>query len=233
MGLVNNSSPFLLRGSMSEICSIVLNFGSAFWWPENFLNILMWSSTQDQWIKSELIGSRASVFFRHSSFCNSILTNIHWTLLTLNPGTVWDARHAKVRKCEQHVASVNYCKAVADAVATKASMVEVPPAIRRQLKKILAAKVNENNTSCGCISIFFLGPDMQHMEVPRQEVESELHLVASTTATAMPDSSHICKLHHSSWQCPILNPLTKARDRTHILMDTSWVLNLLSHNGNS
>jgi len=32
------------------------------------------------------------------------------------------------------------------------------------------------------------------------------------TATAMPDPSHICDLHHSSWQCQILNPLSKARD---------------------
>ena len=29
-------------------------------------------------------------------------------------------------------------------------------------------------------------------------------------------------LHHSSWQHWIFNPLRKARDRTHILMDTGW-----------
>ena len=29
------------------------------------------------------------------------------------------------------------------------------------------------------------------------------------------------------------NPLSEARDRTHILMDTSQVLKLLRHNGNS
>ena len=28
-------------------------------------------------------------------------------------------------------------------------------------------------------------------------------------------------------------PLNKAKDQTHILMDTSWVLNLLSHDGDS
>ena len=33
--------------------------------------------------------------------------------------------------------------------------------------------------------------------------------------------------------CRILNPLSKARDWILILMDTSWVLNLLSGNGNS
>ena len=37
---------------------------------------------------------------------------------------------------------------------------------------------------------------------------------------------------HSSWQCKILNPLAGARDHTHILMDTSWVLNLLGNDGN-
>ena len=31
----------------------------------------------------------------------------------------------------------------------------------------------------------------------------------------------------------LLNPLSETRDWSHILMDISWVLNLLSHNGNS
>ena len=42
-----------------------------------------------------------------------------------------------------------------------------------------------------------------------------------------------CDLHYSSWQHWILNPLSKARDRIHILMNTSQVHNLLSHSGNS
>ena len=70
------------------------------------------------------------------------------------------------------------------------------------------------------------------MEVPRLAVELELQLPAYTTATAMPDLNHICDLCCSSWQCQILNPLSKARDQTCILMDTSWVLNPLSHNRN-
>ena len=41
----------------------------------------------------------------------------------------------------------------------------------------------------------------------------------------MPDLSHICNLHRSSWHHQILNPLSKNRDQTHILMETSWVLN--------
>ena len=71
------------------------------------------------------------------------------------------------------------------------------------------------------------------MEVPRLEVESELQLPAYTTATAMQDPSHICNLYHSSWQHWILNPLSKARHQTRILMDPSWVLNPLSHDGNA
>ena len=43
----------------------------------------------------------------------------------------------------------------------------------------------------------------------------------------------ICDLWHSSQQCWILNPLKKTRDQICIIIDTSQVLNLLSHNGNS
>ena len=43
------------------------------------------------------------------------------------------------------------------------------------------------------------------------------------TATAMPDPSQICNLHHSSWPYQILNLLSGARNWTHILKDTSWV----------
>ena len=47
------------------------------------------------------------------------------------------------------------------------------------------------------------------------------------------DPSHVCNLHQSSCQRRILNTLSKARDRTCLLMDTSQVLNPLSHNKNS
>ena len=58
------------------------------------------------------------------------------------------------------------------------------------------------------------------MEVPGLGVKWELHLPAYTTAIAKPDLNHICDLHHSLLQCWTLNPLSKARDQTHILMDT-------------
>ena len=41
----------------------------------------------------------------------------------------------------------------------------------------------------------------------------------------MPDPSCVCNLHHSLWPHWILSPLSEARDRIHILMDTSGVLN--------
>ena len=60
--------------------------------------------------------------------------------------------------------------------------------------------------------IAFLGPHLRRMEVPRVGIESEVQLLAYTTASAMQDPSCICDLHHSSWQCQILNPLSEARD---------------------
>ena len=69
----------------------------------------------------------------------------------------------------------------------------------------------------------FLGPHLWHMEVPRPGVKSELLVLAYTTATAMPDLSWVCSLHHSSQQSWIFNPLSEPRDWTHILMDTSQV----------
>ena len=74
------------------------------------------------------------------------------------------------------------------------------------------------------------------MEVPRQEevprlgVELELQLQAYATATATSNLSHICNLLLSWQQHQLLTPLSEARDATCILVDTSRVLNLLSHN---
>ena len=51
----------------------------------------------------------------------------------------------------------------------------------------------------------------------------ELQLPAYSTVTTMWDLSLVLELHHSSWQCRIWNPLSEARDQTHILMDTSQV----------
>ena len=78
------------------------------------------------------------------------------------------------------------------------------------------------NCVCVCVCVCFLGPHLQHMEVLRLGVESELYLLAYTTTIPMQDPSRVCDLHHSSQQCPILNPLSKARDQS-VLMDASQI----------
>ena len=65
--------------------------------------------------------------------------------------------------------------------------------------------------------LLLLGPLLQHMEVPR------LGGLIRAIATSLWDPSHICDLHHSSWQYQILNPLSEARDRTRNLMVPSWI----------
>ena len=61
------------------------------------------------------------------------------------------------------------------------------------------------------------------MEVLRLRVESELQLLNYATGTAMQDLSHIWDLHHSSQQHWIPDTLSKARDQTRILKDTSQI----------
>ena len=56
----------------------------------------------------------------------------------------------------------------------------------------------------------FLGLHEQYVEVPRLGVESELQLPAYTTAAVMASATYTTD--HG-----------KARDRTHIFMDTGWV----------
>ena len=60
------------------------------------------------------------------------------------------------------------------------------------------------------------------MEVPRLGVELELHLPDYTTAI-VPQDQNESDLPHSSKKCRIPNPLNKARDRTHVLMDSSRI----------
>ena len=57
-----------------------------------------------------------------------------------------------------------------------------------------------------------LGPHPQHMEVPWWGVKSELQLQAYTTTTATQEPSHVCDLHHISWQRQIPNPMNGARE---------------------
>ena len=83
----------------------------------------------------------------------------------------------------------------------------------------------------GFFFFVFIGPRLQHMEVPRVGVEAELQLPAYTTATATWDPSCIWDLNHTLRQGQLFNPLIEARDGTHILVHSSQVLNLQSHRG--
>ena len=85
-----------------------------------------------------------------------------------------------------------------------------------------------------CPFIFFsvrVTPEAYGSFQARSQLESRLPAYA--TDTAMPDLSCILNLHHSSQQHRILNLLSEARDPTRVLMDTCWVFNPLSRNGNS
>ena len=84
-----------------------------------------------------------------------------------------------------------------------------------------------------CFFFFFLQVHLQHMDVSRLRVKSEMQLLAYTTATATRDLNHICNRHHSSRQCQILDLLSEARDRTGILTETTVCSYPLSHNRNS
>ena len=92
--------------------------------------------------------------------------------------------------------------------------------LQRQGKKVTLELRKQTDCSqyCICEYLFlFLGPHLQHMEVPGPEVESELQL----QPIPQPQQCQICTLLGSMRQHQILNPLRKARDRqTCILMDT-------------
>ena len=77
---------------------------------------------------------------------------------------------------------------------------------------------------CSSLFFFFLFKALlKHMEVSRLGVELELWLLAYTTVTVTQNLSLACNLYHSSRQRRILNPLSKAGDRTRDLMVPSRI----------
>ena len=80
--------------------------------------------------------------------------------------------------------------------------------------------INESTTYIYFFLFFFLGLHLLHTEVPKLGVESVLQLPAYVTPTATPDPSPTCEYGCSLWPDQILNPVSKARDRTHILVGT-------------
>ena len=105
--------------------------------------------------------------------------------------------------------------------------------LKKQIKFLIFFIKSELYTSLLRLGIFFflsfllllliLGPLPRHMEVPRLGVELELQPSDYATATATQHPSRICNLHDSSRQRQILNPLSKARARTHNLMVPSRI----------
>ena len=81
---------------------------------------------------------------------------------------------------------------------------------------VVCLKQTNNKKTLTTFLCVFLGPHQKHMESSRPGVESQLQLPAHTTATATPDPSHVCDLHHPSQQHWTLNPLSEARDPTSI-----------------
>ena len=73
----------------------------------------------------------------------------------------------------------------------------------------------------------------RYMEVRRLGVKLKQKLPGYTTSIATQDPSHVCDLHHSSWQWQILNPLIRVRNQIHIPMDPSQISFRCTHKGNS
>ena len=81
----------------------------------------------------------------------------------------------------------------------------------------------------------FLGPHPQHMEVPRLEIESELQLPTTATATAMPDPSHVStytSVHSSTgslthWVRPGIKPSSSWILVGFVTAERQWELLLL------
>ena len=61
------------------------------------------------------------------------------------------------------------------------------------------------------------------MEVPRLGIKSELQLLATATATATPDLSESATYTTAHSNARSFDPLSKARDGTQILIDSSRV----------
>ena len=70
----------------------------------------------------------------------------------------------------------------------------------------------------------FLGPHLQHMEVSRLAVQRELRLLTYATATAISNPIQAsAATYTTAHQRQILNPLSKARDRTYNLVVPSQI----------
>ena len=70
-----------------------------------------------------------------------------------------------------------------------------------------------------CLFCLFTATPVTYGSSQAIGVKSELQLLAYATSTATWDPSHICDLHHCSWQHQILYPLM----RPEIKFSSSWI----------
>ena len=72
---------------------------------------------------------------------------------------------------------------------------------------------------CGCHVFFFFfraSPVAYGSSPARGQIGASVASLRHSHTRSEP-LSHVCNLHHSSWQCWILTPLSEARDQTHNL----------------
>ena len=87
-------------------------------------------------------------------------------------------------------------------------------------------QINQSNYMCLFVSFLFFLPFRAAPEAygsSQTRGRLELQLSGCATATATWDLSHICDLHHSSWQGQVFHPLSEARDWTCIFTSTNRV----------
>ena len=99
----------------------------------------------------------------------------------------------------------------------------------RDAKKVpfLSTKPKARNLCCS--SVFLQKPHFFFRVTPTAYGNSQATGQIKAVATSLYHShsnarpTYVFDLHHSSKQCRILDPLSKARDRTCVLMDTSQI----------
>ena len=87
----------------------------------------------------------------------------------------------------------------------------------------LSNRIAETECNLNSTILYFLFVFCLFMAAPEAYGGSQGRGRIRATAAGLHHSHSNGNLHHSSWQCWFLNPLSKARDQTHILMDTSQV----------
>ena len=83
---------------------------------------------------------------------------------------------------------------------------------------------------CVCV---FLGPPAAYGDSQARGLIGAIAASQSQSHSNAGSKLLVCDLHHGSWQCWILNPMSKARDGTRNVMVPSQLRLPMSHDGNS